>query len=166
VKYEIVELEDLSGDEAKIYSVMPKGEKEDLFTQFVRKWKQSHGEEVKDIFGRLWQIGNRFGARQEYFRHDEGRPGDGVCAFYDRPDAKLRLYCIRYGTVTIILGNGGPKNVRAWQDDPILKREAERIITYAKDINRRLREGDDLYWSRDKTELLGDLKNYDDEEDE
>jgi hypothetical protein len=166
VKYEIVELEDLSGNEARIYSIVPKGETEDLFTQFVRKWQRNYGEEVKDVASRIWEIGNRVGARPGYFRHDEGKPGDGMCALSDQPGAKLRLYCIRYGSITLILGGGGPKNVRAWQDDPTLKYEAERMIAYAKDINRRLRDGDDLYWSRDKTEILGDLKNYDDEDDE
>jgi hypothetical protein len=166
VKYEIVELDELSGERARIYSVVPKGESEDLFTQFVGRWRTTLGDEVKDIVGRLWEIGNRRGARADYFRHDEGRPGDGMCAFYDRPGAKLRLYCLRYGSVTLILGSGGPKNVRAWQDDPILKREAERMIKYGQDINLRLRDGDGLYWSSDQTEILGDLKNYEDEDDD
>lgn len=166
MEYEIVELIELSGEETRLYSVVPRGDQEDLFTQFVRKWNKIYPDEVREILGRLSLIGNRVGAREGFFKHDEGKPGDGVCALYDRPNAHLRLFCIRYGAVTVILGSGGPKKVRAWQDDPTLKREAERMIAYARDINRRLREGYDLFWSDDRTELLGELKNYDDEEDE
>lgn len=166
LEYEITELQQLSGRRTKIYTILPKGETTDLFSQFVKNWQASHPEEVKDIAMRLWQMGHKFGARADFFRHEEGKPGDGVCAFFDRPGAKLRLYCVRYGSVALLLGSGGPKKVRAWQDDPILRRAAERMIAYAKDVNRRLSEGDTIYWSRDKTEILGNLKIYDDEEDE
>ena len=164
MEYEIVELTDLGGVETRMYSVVPRDEKENLFTQFVRRWNQVYPEEIKEILRRLAAMGSHTGAREGFFKHDEGKPGDGVCALYDRPNAHLRLYCVRYGAVTLILGSGGPKKVRAWQDDPTLKLEAERMIGYARDINRRLREGYDLYWSSDRTELMGDLKNYDDEE--
>ena len=37
-------------------------------------------------------------------------------------------------------------------------------IEYAKDILKRIDDGD-LYWSKDRTELQGNLKNYDSEQD-
>jgi hypothetical protein len=69
--------------------------------------------------------------------------------------------------VAVILGGGGEKaeDVRAWQDDEKLSREANLMIEYAKDILQRLDDGD-LYWSKDRTELEGNLKNYDNEQDD
>jgi len=66
--------------------------------------------------------------------------------------------------VAVILGGGGviKKEVRAWQDDEKLSKKANLMIDYAKDILQRLDEGD-LYWSKDLTELQGNLKNYDNE---
>ena len=67
-------------------------------------------------------------AREGYFKLHEGKPGDGIVALYDRPDSRLRLYCIRYGSVTLIVGGGGakPKSVRAWQEVPELARSVKK----------------------------------------
>jgi hypothetical protein len=75
----------------------------------------------------------------------------------------LRLYCIRYGSIAIILGGGGekPEGVRALQDDPKLKEENYRLRAIAKRINDRIKDKD-LYW--DGNELGGDLNFYDDEQ--
>ena len=74
--------------------------------------------EIRQIIATLDAIGKRVGAQEIFFRRKkEGKAGDGVEALYDSPDAKLRLYCIRYGSVTLILGDGGEKNVRTWQED-------------------------------------------------
>jgi hypothetical protein len=43
-----------------------------------------------------------------------------------------------------------------------LSKEANLMIEYAKDILQRMDDGD-LYWSKDRTELQGNLKNYDNE---
>ena len=55
--------------------------------------------------------------------------GDGVCALYDIPRSKLRLYCIRYGSTLIIAGDGAvkPKGIRALQEDERLK-EANYLL--------------------------------------
>jgi hypothetical protein len=106
------------------------------------------------------------GARATFFKEFEGSPGDGVCALYDMPGKQLRLYCIKFGMTAIILGGGGPKGkeVRSWQDDPVLKKVATRIMAYADHIGRRLTAREDLRWSKDYKHLEGVLKNYDDEE--
>jgi len=48
------------------------------------------------------------------------------------------------------------------RDDEKLSKEANRMIIYADDILKRIDDGD-LYWSEDKTEIEGNLKNYDNE---
>ena len=164
VNYEIVELEAYSGREAKIYSVIPRGEEETLFEKFVDENRVEFKNEVKDIIKTIYQIGHTTGARSSFFKQHEGKYGDFVCALYDVPEKNLRVYCIRFGMVAVILGGGGEKGegVRAWQDDEKLSKEANLIIGYAKDILKRMDEGD-LYWSDDRTELQGNLKNYDNE---
>lgn len=72
----------------------------------------------------------------------EGTPGDGVCALYDIPNKRLRLYCIVYGTVAVILGGGGIKRVRVWQDDEFLRKHAELMIRISRIISLRIKEGD------------------------
>lgn len=165
MNYEIVELEEFSGRQATIYSVIMEEDDVTLFDQFVNENKTTFRKEIKSIAGRLQEIGHTTGARQKFFKIDEGKPGDGVCALYDDPDSKLRLYCIRYGNVAIILGGGGPKppGVEAWQDDEKLTLEAETMIQVSKDIMQRLHSGD-LEWSKDGSQLLGNLTISDNEE--
>jgi hypothetical protein len=83
---------------------------------------------------------------------------------YDDEERKLRLYCIRYANVAIILGGGGykDKSVIKWQDDEKLSEEARKVMAYAESIIKQLDDGD-LYWSINGTELEGNLKNYDNE---
>jgi hypothetical protein len=154
VNYEIVELQPYSGSEAKVYSLIPMGEDETLFEMFVDEYKVEFKNEIKDIIKTIYQIGHTTGARSSFFKQHEGKYGDFVCALFDVPEKNLRVYCIRFGMVA--------EGVRAWQDDEKLSKEANLMIEYAKDILQRMDEGD-LYWSKDRTELQGNLKNYDNE---
>jgi len=164
VNYEIVELQPFSGREAKVYSLIPMGEDETLFEMFVDEYKVEFKNEIKDIIQTIYQIGHTTGARSSFFKQHEGKYGDFVCALFNVPEKNLRVYCIRFGMVAVILGGGGEKakGVRAWQDDEKLSKEANLMIEYAKDILQRMDEGD-LYWSKDRTELQGNLKNYENE---
>jgi hypothetical protein len=165
VNYELVELQGLSGSRATIYSVIMAGDNITLFDHFVNESLIGHQKEIRFIASRLKEIGNSTGAREQFFKHNEGKPGDGVCALYDDPDSKLRLYCVRYGNTAVILGGGGqkPDNIKAWQDDEKLTLEAETIIQISKDILHRIRSGD-LQWSKDGSKLFGNLIISDDDE--
>jgi len=155
-----------SGSEAKVYSLIPMGEDDTLFEKFVDAYKVEFKNEVKDIIKTIYQMGHTTGARSSFFKQHEGKYGDFVCALFDVPEKNLRLYCIRFGMVAVILGGGGEKakGVRAWQDDEKLSKEANQMIEYSKDILQRIDDGD-LYWSKDLTELQGNFKNYDNEQD-
>lgn len=142
MKYEIVKLTAFSGEMASIYSVRIENEKDTLLDKFIASNEESFHSEVEEILQHIYQIGKKVGTQDKFFKINEGRPGDGVCALFDRHEKRLRLYCIRYKSVAIIIGGGGykPFNVRAWQDDEKLKSEAELIIKIAKDINQRIKD--------------------------
>ncbi len=162
--YEIVELVPFSGGEAKIYSVIPEGKEETLFDNFIKDYKDIFRGEVKDILGTLHEIGHTTGARYSYFKHHEGKKGDYVCALYDCPDKNLRLYCIRFSSCIVILGDGGQKKkeIIKWQQDKRLSKAAMEMIKYANDILKRLdSKNGDLRISKDGMELEGNLNNYD-----
>jgi len=165
VNFEIIEIEELSGRAATIYTVLLSGSEQTVFDNFLEENKERFKNEIKFIVNRLYEIGHRVGAREGFFKPNEGKPGDGVCALYDLPDSKLRLYCIRYGNVAIILGGGGekPKSMRAWQESEKLSKEASRMIQVSEAITARLKSGD-IEWSRDGSALEGDL-NFGEDED-
>lgn len=146
MKYEIVELTAFSGEKATIYSVKI-DDADALFEKFIDENRNEFSAEVDSLLQNIYQIGKHTGAREKYFKIHEGKPGDGVCALFDWPEKKLRLYCIRYSSVAIIIGGGGykSKNIRTWQEDEKLKTEAELLIIIAKDINRRIKEHEIIF---------------------
>ena len=155
MKIEIIKSSLLSGNYASIYNVLIDDE-ETLFDKFILENIDKNRAEIKNILDKLKVIGQQTGARISHFKENEGSLGDGVCAMFDLPDKKLRLYCIRYGTEIIILGGGGIKKVRAWQDDPKLSLEASIIKKIAKEINNAIRNKE-IEYSNNFMDFEGDL---------
>ena len=77
----------------------------------------------------------------------------------------MRLYCIVFGTVAIILGGGGPKpeGVRAWQDNPNLKANAELMIRISQRITKAIHNKEIQVTDKG---LSGDLRIIDDNNDD
>ena len=71
----------------------------------------------------------------------EGKPGDGVCALFDVPNSKLRLYGIRFGSIALILGGGAekPKNIRSWQEDQNLSKQATIMLDVSRAISDKIK---------------------------
>jgi regulator of replication initiation timing len=156
VEFTIVKHLSLSGKRTSIYSVRIEGNKETLFERFINENQNLEREALKEILTRLQTIGEDTGAREHYFKKEEGKPGDGIEALYDQEGSHLRLYCIRNGSVALILGGGGQKQGGAWQQYPKLKEENELLQLISQTFINALRN-QDLAWSDDGMELLGDM---------
>ena len=157
MKFKLVEIPELSGNKATIYTVIDCSDNKTLFDRFLEENNNSHLSEIKDIITRLKVIGERTGAREHFFKLNEGSPGDGVCALYDLPNKKLRLYCIRYGTQIIILGGGGPKKVQKLQQDAKLTKESYFLRELSIKITERLRDKD-IKYNYDGDKFEGDFE--------
>lgn len=126
MKFTLIEIDELSGNRLKIYSIMPQEYEEEgytLFDEFLEEHTTEYSDETVDIFDRLKVMANITGIRDDFIKVNEGKPGDGICALYDKPGSKLRLYFIRFGNIAIVLGGGGhkPKNTSALQETKKLK---------------------------------------------
>lgn len=67
------------------------------------------------------------GAWERYFR-PEGKMNDRVCAI-PVDSGKLRLYCLRISDQILIIGNGGLKNTRTYE-------ESEELSGYVMDLQK------------------------------
>lgn len=152
MQVEIVKI--LSGSCANFYTVKIDGDSLTLFEKFISENKSKYNNELNNIRDRLKVMSDRTGARETFFKINEGVPGDGVCALYDDPEKKLRLYCVRYGTVVVILGSGGekPKNIKALQESKKLTKENELVKRISKGVTNAFKEKY-LRWSLDKTDI-------------
>lgn len=167
MKYRLVRLDKFTGREATIYTVIIDDAKQTLFDRFVDEHRSVYPLEFRSIRDRLRTIATKAGAREQYFKLFEGKPGDGVCALYDSPKSKLRLYCIKYGSCSIIVGGGGfkPKGIKALQDNQKLNDENSILCKLSALITNALRDGA-IKWVSNGYQLEGDLTFTDNEEDE
>lgn len=157
MKSKLVYLTNLSGKKASVYSIVTSESQHAFLDRFIMEYQKEFFQDLLSIVARLRSIGHVTGAVSTYFKLDEGLEwNDQVCALYDIPDRHLRLYCIRLSEQIVIVGNGGPKNVRAWQDDPRLAREVTEMMHYSGIIRTRLKDNT-LRISLNRLKLEGDL---------
>ena len=157
MEFELVKLAGFSNDEVSVYTLLNCDTGISLFQSFIQENQHEFPDEVKDIAKRILSF-KEVGARENYFKINEGKPGDVVCALYDDEKSNLRLYCIRYGTVLVVLGSGGhkPKTTRRLQETKKLEDENQIMRNLSAEIEKRRRNGD-LSFSKDFLEIDGDL---------
>lgn len=135
MSFQIVEMEDLSGPKAHIYSVVLDNEEETLLEQFFDEYRDN--ELAQAMYNKIAAMAKRTGCRREYFREGEGNFGDGVVAL---AIGNLRLYGIYFNQTLVLLGSGGVKNVRTYQEDPELNKKVKQIKSVASEINKAILE--------------------------
>jgi hypothetical protein len=159
MKLSLKKLNKISGNVASIYAIQFEGETETSLDKFIAENSTSFKSETKDIVRRLTSIGHLTGARAQFFKENEGKPGDGVCALYDNPDSNLRLYCIRFGSQLIVIGGGGhkPKSIRSFQEDPKLKKENDFVRWLSAQITQRIKDKE-IRYTKDHIDFEGNLE--------
>jgi len=159
MNFQLVKLKNFCGSKASIYTLKDVDADTTLFEKFISENINSFKSEIIDITKRLNTIGKVTGARVEFVKTKEGKPGDLVCALYDKPNSKLRLYCIRLGSSLIIIGGGGhkPKSIKALQEDPKLKQENKIMVDLSKELLNRL-QNKELKYTNDYKDLEGNLE--------
>jgi hypothetical protein len=163
MKFEIVKLNKFNGNKCGVYSIFVDDEQKTLFDRFLGENKILFKHEIQNIIERLKTINSITGARENFFKLNEGNPGDGICALFDIPDSNLRLYCIRFGNSLIILGGGGEKqkSVKALQEVDKLRDENYLLREISAQIANLIKEKE-ITFSDDGTEITGELEfeNY------
>lgn len=150
-----------SRPEASVYSLLEEtaadAPPELLLDRFIERYRQEYTRELMDIGRRLQSMGYRTGCSENFFKMDEGLEADDlVCALYDVPDRYLRLYCIRLSDQIVILGDGGPKTTRTWQEDIQLTRAVGDTMHISRIVRTKMARGD-LWISPSGLRLEGDL---------
>jgi hypothetical protein len=158
MKVEIVKLAQYSGRKTTFYSAIVDDEADTFFDVFLEENSEKFFDEIEDILLRIELMANETGARRAMFKENEGSLGDLVCALYDSPHSRLRLYCIRLGSTVVILCGGGhkPKTIRALQEDKKLTKENKLMRIISKQIATLTKEKE-IFWSNNGMELLGNL---------
>lgn len=106
-------------DKVSLYSICFSDNELSEYENFLVKFKDNAklNRDFQTIILALEKIIER-GALERFFRN-EGRMKDNLCAL-SIDSRKLRLYCLRISDQILILGNGGEKVTRTYEEDPLL----------------------------------------------
>ena len=156
MKFEIKELEELSGKKAHIYSVVLDGDDNTLLEQFFNE-NMGHANELQTMLSKIRTMADDTGCRRQFFKEGEGAWADGVVAL---KAGQLRLYGMYFNNALVLFGSGGWKDVRAYQEDPKLNAKAQQVREIAKKINKAINEREILIGGDGEI----DTKNWEDYE--
>ena len=103
-------------EKSALYSISFEKDGTTEFEKFVAEFEQnaSFNRDYQRIIAALQAILN-LGALERFFR-PEGRMKDSVAAI-PIEGGKLRLYCLRISEQIVILGNGGVKTAKTYEED-------------------------------------------------
>ena len=106
-------------DNVGMFSICFEGSSESEFEKFLAEFKDNatYNKDFNVILMALAKIIDK-GALERFFRN-EGRMKDNVKALAI-DSRKLRLYCLRISDQILILGNGGIKSTRTYQENELL----------------------------------------------
>lgn len=123
-----------------IYTLQFLRDTENEFEKFISKFidDAEYSEDYSRIAAFITRIA-RTGAQERYFRR-EGKATDSVVAL-PVIASKLRLYCLRLSDKILILGNGGVKKTRTYEEEENLKAYVMTLQKFEKLLNEGISEG-------------------------
>ena len=123
-----------------MFSICFDGSEESEFEKFLNEFKDNatDNKDFNVILLALSKIIDK-GALERFFRI-EGRMNDNVKALAI-DSRKLRLYCLRISDQILILGNGGVKTTRTYQEDSKLSGYVMDLQTFDKVLLKAQKSG-------------------------
>lgn len=124
------------GEKATLYTIRIGNDTNTEFHKFANNSEVKKNEHYGFLLQRLTDVRERHGFKEYWFKYEI----EPVYAFFWGP--KLRLYCIKWSPVILILGNGGIKNTRTYQQDSHLNDCVEKLIYIYNRLENRERKGE------------------------
>lgn len=127
-------------DGCTMYSIQFLSEDETEFQRFYNKFKDDavYNPDLVRIVAFINKIAEK-GAFERFFR-PEGKISDSVVAL-PVVSSKLRLYCLRLSDKILILGNGGVKKSRTYNDDDTLSGYVLTLQRFEQLLNEGEKKG-------------------------
>lgn len=144
---------DIIGQSEKttLYSISFEMDGTTEFEKFVAEFEMNatYNVDYQRIIAALQAV-LRLGALERFFR-PEGNMNDSITAI-PIDGGKLRLYCLRISEQIVILGNGGVKKTRTYEEDPKMYGYVIDLRRFERILNENLEKG---YVRIEEKELTG-----------
>lgn len=127
-------------DNVGMFSICFDGNEESEFEKFLNEFKDNatYNKDFNVILLALSKIIDK-GALERFFRN-EGKMSDNVKALAI-DSRRLRLYCLRISDQILILGNGGVKTTRTYQENEKLSGYVMDLQTFDKVLLKAQKSG-------------------------
>ena len=142
-----------SGDAGTLYSIQFKGESKTELEKFLENERFKGSDDLDEIAVLLNEMAMSYGFLETYFKIKDGKRRDSLVAL---SQGRIRLYCLRLLDVLLIVGNGGLKTRRTYQQDPSLNNTVTTLQEIDNLISERLISGK-IRINRDTGLLTGSL---------
>ncbi len=135
------------GENCTIYTLQFLRDSENEFEKFLSRFKDDaeYSEDYALIAAFIRRIYHTR-ALERYFR-SEGKMKDSVVAL-PVISSKLRLYCLRLSDKILIIGNGGVKKSRTYNEDSILKGHVVTLQKFEELLRQGIEDGSVLLTER------------------
>lgn len=140
-------------DAAEIFSIKIDGEEHTELQKFIITFRNVKNNyllnDYEQIIKSLAGIVEN-GVKESFFR-PEGKMNDRVCAIplltsgRQKQNGTLRLYCIRISDKLLIIGGGGIKTTRTYNEDQTLSVHIKTLQMIDKELSDLENEGKDLH---------------------
>lgn len=141
----------LESEEASIYSFQIDDDALTELDKFFDAYSESADTYILGDFHRIVAAIEKIlqnGVLDHYFRN-EGKFKDNVCAVPllvqsrdKRLHGTLRLYCIRLSERVLVIGGGGIKTTRTYDEDDVLRGHIELLQAIDKELYLKIRSGE------------------------
>lgn len=128
------------GEKCTIYTLQFLRDVESEFEKFITKFRDD--AEYSEDYARIAAFVRRIaktGALERYFRN-EGKMSDSVVAL-PVTSSRLRLYCLRLSDKILVIGNGGVKKTRRYEDDTILNGYVMTLQKFEEILKQEMMNG-------------------------
>ncbi len=127
-------------DKVNLYSYRFEGEEYSEYENFLLRYIDKLPDDIGAITHRI-DIIIEDGILERHYRY-AGKTKDRVIELpghFDRTN--LRLYCLNFSPQVLILGSGGVKETRTYNEDPLLNSYVELLQQIDKQLSKRERKG-------------------------
>lgn len=141
MKFKIEEF--ISGKKSSIYTLKFFNETDTEIDKFIKRYKESYPEEIEVLMTRIERMAEISGCQDYLFKISEGKKSHNICALFVND---IRLYCLRYGNIALILGDGGIKDKGgAYQDYPRLLKIVNTLEEACRLIDDKIRNKEIIF---------------------